>query len=409
MIWLAAAILILLALLGLSLPWWSPRFMRPRGVARRATNVQLYRERLAQLPGDVAAGTLSAEAAEELKAELAARLLQDAGEPAPELKSAPGSRLAPLVAVGLLAVFAIGWYSVSGTWRSQALIELAKTNPEAAHLIAVERATSELEAHLKKEPNDADSWIWLARTYRGREKYPEAINAFARASELKGGEDPDVLAEWGEAIAYSQQGSLAGEPAAKFEAALKIAPDHPHALWYAGVAALHSGDAATAVAHWDRLLKQDLPEELRATLAARVAELREKNHLPAPKAQAAAAAPAGPVVLKVAVDMTPEMKQLVAATDRLFVYAADPGGPPMPLAVKTFDVSQLPKLTVELSDADSPMPTRKLSSVQRWRVVARVSKSGSAIPQAGDLEGSVEVDRAAAGKPVAVRIDHARQ
>jgi len=63
---------------------------------------------------------------------------------------------------------------------------------------------------------------------------------------------------------------------------------------------------------------------------------------------------------------------------------------------------------VTLDDSMGPMPTRKLSSVSRWRIVARISAGGTAVPQPGDLEGSVELDKADAGKPVRVVIDRRR-
>lgn len=409
MIWFAAILLTLLALLGLTVPWWSPRFMRPRGLARRSANISLYRERLEQLPRDVAAGVVSAEAAEELKGELASRLVKDAeeGEAVVQGSSAPWL---PFAAAAVLALFGGAWYIADGSWRTQALVDLARTDPEAARQVAVGQMIQKLEEHLKNEPHDADSWIWLGRTYRGRERYADAAHAFEQASALKGDQDPDVLTEWGEALAFMQGRSLVGEPAEKFDAALALAPEHPRALWYGGAAKMQAGDERTAVALWDRLLRQELPEDMRVPLAKKVEELRLKNHLPPPAPAAVATAPAAAkgVSLRILVNVTPAMLKRVHPNDTVFVYAVDPAGPPMPLAVQTFAGSNLPKLSLELNDSNSMMPTRKLSSVDRWRVVARVSPSGNAMPQPGDLEGSVELSRDKAGEPVVITIDRQR-
>lgn len=402
MTWLAIALLTALGLLGITLPWWSPRFMRPRGLARRSANVALYEERLAQLPKDVAAGTLPPDAVEELKAELGARLVTDAASPEATVPSA-SKRWVPIVAVVALGVLGIAWYALAGSWRTQGLIELSRTDPAAAEKLAVDQMLVELEAHVREKPDDAESWIWLGRTYRGRDRAGDAATAFSKASELKGHQDPDILSEWGEALAKLQDNQLAGAPAEKFEAALKLAPDHPRALWYAGAAAMNAGDTAKAVERWERLLKQELPDSLRTPLTAKVAELRERLGLPSQ-----AAVPAGAFALKIEVTIAPELAQQVGAGDTLFVYAQDPSGPPMPLAVKRLPASALPKVTVELTDADSPMPTRKLSSVSNWRVVARVSKAGSAMPMAGDLETNTDVDRAAASKVIKLTIDRVR-
>lgn len=409
MIFLAAALLVALALLGLTLPWWSPRFMRPRGLARREANAALYRERLAQLPNEMGGGTVSAQAAEELKGELAARLLEDAAEATSQEPVARSSRWVPIAVTAALVLFAAGWYLAAGSWRTQALVDLARIDPEAARVIGVDRMIGELEEHLKAEPGDAESWIWLARSYRGRERYALAAEALEKASTLKAQQDPDVLTEWGEVIAFTQERTLTGRPAEKFQQALALAPDHPRALWYAGAAAMQAGDERGAIEHWERLLQQDLPHELRAPLEVKLAELRQHAGLPAvAAAKSAPAAGGSAIVLHVNVKLAPEFRSRIGADDTVFVYAVDPAGPPMPLAVKRLPASVLPELSVDLTDADSPMPTRKLSSVDRWHVVARVSKSGNAMPQSGDLEGSVEVTGKQTGEPVVVSIDRQR-
>lgn len=410
MILVAAILLMALAVLGLALPWWSPRFRRPRGVERRAANVTLYRQRLEQLPGDVSAGTLSAESAEELKTELAARLLADASDPEPQsvdsrVRGNSSSRALPFAVCAALLVFTAGWYAIDGSWRTQALIDLSLTNPDAARELAVDGMIEKLEAHLKNEPRDADSWVWLARTYRGRERYADAARAFGQASALKDEQDPDLLTEQGEALAAAQDKDLRGAPAAKFQQALALAPEHPRALWYAGAAAVQSGDDRAAIEHWERLLKQqDVPDDLRAPLEQRVHELRERNHMPVPKP---AVASASGIALHIAVSISPKLEGQLAIGDALFVYALEPAGPPVPLAVKRMAATSLP-VDVVLDDTSSMTPARKLSSVQRWRVVARVSRSGNAMPQAGDLEGSVELGREDAARPLHVVIDRQR-
>lgn len=417
MIWVASILLTALALLGLARPWWSPRFSRPRGVERRAANVALYRQRLEQLPGEVSAGTISAESAEELKSELAARLLADAAEPGSrfaepldsrvrgnEGASVRGSRALAIVICAVLLVFAGAWYAIAGSWRTQALIDLSRTDPDAAQQQAVDGMIEKLEAHLKDEPRDADSWIWLARSYRGRERYDDAARAFGQASALKDEQDPDVLTEQGEALAAAQDKDLRGAPAAKFQQALALAPEHPRALWYAGIAAVQTGDDRAAIEHWERLLRQEVPDDLRGTLEQHVRELRERNHLPIPRPAVAAASG---VTLHIAVSIKAELAAQLGIGDTLFVYAVDPAGPPIPLAVKRFAATSLP-VDVTLDDASSMTPARKLSSVSRWRVVARVSRSGNAMPQAGDLEGSVELGPEGAARPLHLVIDQQR-
>lgn len=408
MIWFLAAVVALVAVLGFALPWWWSAFAQRAGLRRRSANVAAYRGRLEELSADEAGGILAPDAVESAKAELAARLLQDADapEPAPlEAKSGRGL----LVGLALVLVaFSVTWYVLAGSWRTQALVELAQANPELARSQAVDAMIARLRERLADNPEDADSWIWLARTLGNRGNWADAAQAFARASALKGAQDPGLLVEEGEALAYAQDRSMAGEPAARFAQALALAPDHPQALWYSGIAALQAGDAHAAVEHWERLSRQPLPDEIRQQLDHSLAQLRERAGIKAPSAPAQAKAPAAQgLQLQVAISVAPELAGDVDAASALFVFAQDPSGPPMPLAVQRRSAAELPARVI-LDDTMSPMPTRKLSSIDRWRIVARISRSGSANPQPGDLEGSVEVDKSQAGKPVQVVISRRR-
>src|SRR5690606_39694781 len=69
----------------------------------------------------------------------------------------------------------------------------------------------------------------------------------------------------------------------------------------------------------------------------------------------------------------------------VFVIARAAGGPPMPVAVERHAVQDLP-LDIVLDDADSLMPTMKLSSLTDIELVARISATGSANRAEGDIE-----------------------
>ncbi|MGQ0585586.1 MAG: c-type cytochrome biogenesis protein CcmI [Gammaproteobacteria bacterium] len=397
MIWLLGTLLALLAIGGLATPWWWTAFAQRRTLKRRAANITAYRTRLQELEADLAAGVLAADAADAARGELAARLLSDAEVPAePEPAAAP-SRRVPLAAALALLAFGLAWYAAAGSWRTQALVELARTDPEAARQASVNQSIARLRERVEDEPGEFESWVWLARSYRTRGSYEDAVRAFARANELRGHQDPDLLVEEGEAIAFTQNRTMAGAPAERFEQALALAPGHPQALWYGGIAALQAGDAATAVARWERLRQQDLPADMRSMIDHSLAQLRERSGIRTPPPVATAQAKA--LALDIDVSVAPEIAGQVQPGAVLYVYAQDPSGPPMPLAVQRLPASGLPA-RVTLDDSMSPMPTRKLSSVDRWRLVARISKTGSATPQPGDLEGSLEVSRAEAKAPV---------
>lgn len=406
MIWLIGALLALLAVAGIATPWWLPAFAQRRTLRRRAANVAAYRTRLAELDADIAGGVLTAEAAASVREELAARLLQDVDtlvEPEPSKVS---SRTPALVAgVGLLGFVAI-WYGLSETRRTQELIELARTDPEGARQLAVNRSIVDLRQRVQEQPGDVEAWVWLARSYRSRGSFADAAEAFGKANDLRGRQDPDLLVEEGEALAQAQDRSMAGAPSERFRQALALAPSHPQALWYAGIAAMQAGEDKAAIAYWERLLQQPVAEDMRSVLEHSLGRLRQRAGVAAPPAPKVAQAPAA-VQLQIEVALAPELQAQVQPGDTVFVFATDPAGPPMPVAVQRLGGARFP-LRTTLDDSNSLMPTRKLSSLERWRIVARVSRSGDAAPKPGDLEGSLELDRAGAGKPVKVLIDRRR-
>ena len=85
--------------------------------------------------------------------------------------------------------------------------------------------------------------------------------------------------------------------------------------------------------------------------------------------------------------MAPSLAGKGSATDTLFVFAREMSGPPMPVAIVRATKKDLP-FTFQLDDSTSPMPSRKLSGAGTVVIVARLSKSGQAMPQSGDLEGT---------------------
>jgi len=104
--------------------------------------------------------------------------------------------------------------------------------------------------------------------------------------------------------------------------------------------------------------------------------------------------------------MGPSLAGKGSLTDTLFVFAREVNGPPMPVAIVRATKKDLP-FTFRLDDSNGMMPSRKLSDVGMVVIVARLSKSGQAMPQSGDLEGmSQPVKPGADG--ITIVIDHER-
>lgn len=403
---LPMAILALIAALWLTRPFWQAQL--PAAQRRRAANIAAYRTRLAELETEQGAGLLSAEEAGQLKREMDQRLLgeadaQEAGSAESPRKLAPALLLAVLFVVGGAV-----WYVQAGSWRTAEQIAQGPATPATgnAQMPDINDMVAKLEARLQAEPGDLEGWAMLGRSYSVMERYAEAASAYAKANELSGGNDPALLTGEGEALAMARDRDLLGRPQQLFEAALKLAPDDGKTLWYAGLANAQAKDYAQAQARFTQLLQQELPEEIRAAVVQRLDELRQlQGGAPTtsvaasqPEAASSQGAAAPGLSLSISVELDPALAAQVPAGAVLFVFAKAASGPPMPLAVQRLPGARLP-LTVRLDDSMGMTPAMKLSQFDRWTITARLSQSGGAQAQPGDLQGSLQLGREAAGQP----------
>lgn len=406
--WLAMAILAAIAAAVVTRPWWGGT----AGVlARRAANVAAYRSRIAELAEERAAGLLGEPEAQALDEELGARLLADADETAPRAPASPppgGSRRAvPIVlTVAALLAFAAVWYGLGGSWRAQREIaQAAEPAPRPAVTPEIAAMIEQLAQRLRTQPDDPEGWAMLGRSYFAMQRYAEAAQAYGEANQRIEGRGGSANADWlvgqGEAIAFADGREIPPASAALFERALTLAPADGKTLWYGGLSAAQNGRLSEARARWTALLKSaDLPEPMRAAVTERLRALDAP-----PTADAAAEPPAAsPVHLDVRVTLGAALAGKVPAGATLFVFAKAAEGPPMPLAVQRLPLARLP-LQLALDDSMAMAPQLKLSQFDRYVLTARLSASGDAQPRSGDLQGSVTVDRADAGRPVELTID----
>jgi cytochrome c-type biogenesis protein CcmH len=196
---------------------------------------------------------------------------------------------------------------------------------------------------------------------------------------------------------------LAGKPAALVERALAIDPKQRKALALAATVALEARDFAASLGYWRRLAAQ-LPEgsDEARRISEVIAEIEAAQHegkgsprpssgkrtgdgLPAAASPVASAQP-GAGTISGRVDLTSAFGSRVALTDTVFIYARAPEGSRMPLAVLRIPAKELPRDFV-LDDSLGMAPGTKLSAAPTVVVEARVSKSGNAIAQPGDLFG----------------------
>jgi cytochrome c-type biogenesis protein CcmH len=292
------------------------------------------------------------------------------------------------------------------------------TNPQVAEAVppghgaagdagSMEQVTSQLEARLAQNPADAEGWRMLGRTYLVTGNAAKAAQAYERAASLSSEKDPALELDLAEALVLTDDPAQLPRAKQIFDDALAADPNSQKALWYRGVMASRAGDKETAKTSWMKLIEQNPPPEIREIIANQLRELGvEVPAAPggAPPAMAAmgggmaagpamggggagAVAPQGRTV-RVTVKLDPALAGKVTPGLPLFVSAREPGIPGPPIAALRLSTDQIGQ-TVVLSDANTMIEGRTLSSVNDVEIVARVAFAGTPAITSGDLLGSV--------------------
>lgn len=422
--WILAATLLLVALAALLRPLLRPR-APAQADASAASNVRILREQLAELDAELAAGTLAPDQHRTARVELERRVLEEAQAAEAPAQARSGRASAAVLALAL-PLLAVGLYATLGNRNAFDPI-LSKPTHEAT-AADVEVLVERLAQRMRAQPGDPDGWVLLGRTYASLQRFEPARDAYAQAVRLVP-DNPHLLADYADAMAMTQGRRLAGEPERLVMQALAIDPDHLKALALAGSAAMERQDYANAVKHWSRLKAVAPPESpfangmddsLQAaraaaglppdeTLAAAPSDMAVPSAPPLPAAPGNADTPAASgAAVRVRVSLAPALAARVQPGDTLFVFARAAEGPRMPLAIARRGAGELP-LEVTLDDSSAMSPAMRLSAFERVVIGARISRSGNAVPQSGDLEGQSPPIPSAATPSIDIVIDTARE
>ena len=258
-----------------------------------------------------------------------------------------------------------------------------------------------LSARLEQNPNDGKGWAMLARSYAVMGRYNEAVPAYEKAANLLPN-DPILLVDYADMLAAVNGKNLQGKPVELLKSALILDPNNMKGLNLMGSAAFQAGDYTHAVSYWEKLLPllpPDSPGAKQITASIANARAQENGTGPSGKqqpgrqgqplpTQGEAQSTTGGAQISGMVSLSPALAAKVAPTDTVFVFAQAISGPPMPIAVIRAQVKDLPQKFI-LNDSMAMMSTTKLSNFQEVVVGAKISKSGNATPQSGDLRGEV--------------------
>jgi cytochrome c-type biogenesis protein CcmH/NrfG len=213
----------------------------------------------------------------------------------------------------------------------------------------------------------------------------------------------DAWADYADISASLRGGKLAGAPATYIAQALRLDARHPKALWLNASLAHEEARDADALTTW-RLLSQVLPADA-ADQKIIAVNIAEATRLAAAEAAANPATSSASARVVGTVDLAMQLAGRAPQNATLFVYAKQTGGAGPPLAVLRTRPDRWPVQFV-LDDSLAMVPGRTLSGVRSVEIEARLSVSGNAIPQRGDLAGTVVAVDPRAGRPVHIAINH---
>lgn len=410
--WVFAIAMVIVALIFLLRPFFID--MKKDEVERSALNVEITKERIAELETEFKQDTISKAEYEQTRDELEQALLYDVEQDSNESKKINDekvNRLTRLSIIFIVPLFAVGLYAYLG---QPDLIEGGKkqTATPAGHSSSKTAATMEqmvdkLAAKLKENPDNAEGWFMLARSYMSMNRYPEAVKALEKTNELVPN-NPVIMLRYADALTMFNGGRISGKPFELIKRAVALKPNDQTGLWLIGMGYEEQGDYKKAISYWNLLLP---------LLKDNNSIDKVNNLIRAAKGKAGISLGSGsqaiknPVTTKtgtslsVRVSIDKSLLKKVKPKDTVFIFARAVDGPPMPLAVVRKQVKDLP-LQVSLDDSMAMVPSMKLSNFNKVQVLARISKSGSANVQSGDLHSEISIAKAGQKQKIILNITH---
>ena len=389
-----AFLLLVLVLVLLLRPFIFPA--KSSSTSRRQMNATIYREELDKLEAEHTAGVITSIDYEIAHAEMRQRLFQDTIEEDDREVAGSSKKTAIGLCIFIVLLSSALYFSLGD------VVRVAQNNSEKpVTQEGVEKMVAEFAIKMEKDPGNLKGWAMLARSYRILGRDEDAAKAYARAGSFIDS-DPQLLADYADVLASNASGSFVGKPSQLINKALKLDPNNMMALWLSGTASYNAKNYKAAVQSWDKLAQQLPPntEEARA-IQGSIAEARSKGGL----TTSVPVAPAGKGISG-KVELSADLKSKIKSGDIVMVIARKPGER-MPVAVLKAPANDFP-MSFILNDSLAMNPSAPLSQLSEASVEVRISKTGMAKPEVGDLISSVQTIKVGTTN-VRLLVDQVRQ
>jgi cytochrome c-type biogenesis protein CcmH len=382
--YIAAIVLVLLVLAALFRPFFWKTTVHH--ASRQQLNAAIYKEEIAKLEKERSEGLIDGATYEISHAEMRQRLFQDTSEDdgVAVLGSPKKTIIALTIFIPVIAAVMYFWLgSAQQIADGGAKQQVAQQD--------VEKMVAGLAAKMEQDPSNLKGWAMLARSYKVMGRPKDAEKAYDRAGSYLD-TDPQLLADYADVSASNANGSFEGKPQAIINRALKADPNNMMALWLAGTADYNRGDYKGAVQVWGRLAKL-LPadSEDMKMIQGSIMEARGKANLPPEPLVSQATSPVAAVSSKNingTVEINPDLKSRIKPDYIVMVIARAPGAR-MPVAIMRGKAADLP-LRFVLNDALAMTPDALISNLSEATIEVRISKSGQAKAEPGDLYSEIQ-------------------
>ena len=384
MLWLLIAGLLVLASIFLIYPFVKADHSAEGEVLQ--ANIQIFRDQQYQLDAQLEQKQISQVQYQQLLAEAKQLLLSNTGEQTTEKPVSSERRqakgLLPVLII-LVPCFCFAVYSSIGASADQRILQLIQQATVSSDITKAAELQAELYAAVEKRaqqrPGNIYYWILLAKRAIQQNDLAGAKYNYAQAIKLSP-DDGYLLGQYAEILFMLANSQFTDEVLIALDKAFAIDSSNPTVLGLKGIQSFESQQWQLAITYWQEAQRQmDQNSATANALKAGIARAQKRLGIQPDQA-----------VVSPQVEIAVSIDQSIAFNPEqsVFVALVATSGAPMPLAARKLRAGDLP-ITITLSNADAVMAGYNLSSASEVKAVARLSQSGSATPQTGDWEDSV--------------------
>lgn len=347
----------------------------------RQANIDSYREQLRAFDLQLEREEISKVEHQHLRSHAQSLLLantENSADSATERRNA-GLWMTPVLLL-FLPLFTFLIYQEVGSSDDQDIADMLRAQVQSNEGGLSQELISALQQRVKKRPDNIVYWAMLAQAAIDKNDIATANRYYAEAL-LTAPSDSFLLAQYAESLFLVDNSQFTPRVASAVDRAYIADANNATVLGLKGIEAFGAQDLGKAITFW-RQAQRNLEvnsvvyQGLQSGIDRAVAMMADNEGKTLP--------------VLITIDLSADTSISAQPAQSVFVAVLSADGPPIPLAAIKFPFSHLPKV-VKMTDADTLIDGRLLSSASEVRLIARLSATGSATPQPGDWEASSEV------------------